>query len=384
VRITLLTAHFFPELHPRAFRCSELANEFIKRGHNVTVVNLGTVESYNYKLHYAETGVKVINYHFYLRKVHQSSVKSISFISRGMGYIVEYLLAGKLFYQGTKIAKYFVNETKSDMIISISTPFMNHLAIALAYRFKRQNRTMLIADSGDPFSRSTQRRHAPYFNIVERLVYRSYHYLSVPSKYSIGAYRNFISERRIKIIPQGFNFDKVKLNDINKQPYPVFAYAGVFYNDIRNPTFLFDQLAQIKGKYKFKIYLRSLDPNIKALIAPYQDLLGENLEVFHGLERDDLIRKLSEVDFLVNLDNLSQHQIPSKLIDYALTKRPIFSCSSESFQSDNFESFLTGDYKNALKIDISKNNIKSVVTSFLTLFEKKYEWQFNNNCGGDV
>ncbi len=61
MKIHILTGHFTPQLHPRAFRASELAIEFVKRGHKVTVTNLTTVEGADYLGYTKSTGVEVRN-----------------------------------------------------------------------------------------------------------------------------------------------------------------------------------------------------------------------------------------------------------------------------------------------------------------------------------
>lgn len=39
LRIVIVTAYYYPLNVPRAFRATELAHEFARRGHQVTVIN---------------------------------------------------------------------------------------------------------------------------------------------------------------------------------------------------------------------------------------------------------------------------------------------------------------------------------------------------------
>ena len=59
MKIHILTGHFHPQLHPRALRASELAIELVKRGHEVIVTNLTTVEGADYQDYMKRTGVEV-------------------------------------------------------------------------------------------------------------------------------------------------------------------------------------------------------------------------------------------------------------------------------------------------------------------------------------
>ena len=58
MKILILTGHFFPELHPRAFRAAELANEFARRDHDVTVALLRTIAHHSYEQYTQKYNVK--------------------------------------------------------------------------------------------------------------------------------------------------------------------------------------------------------------------------------------------------------------------------------------------------------------------------------------
>ena len=64
---------------------------------------------------------------------------------------------------------------------------------------------------------------------------------------------------------------------------------------------------------------------------------------------------------------MTTNQIPSKLIDYALTKRPILEISPLLRDFHNFENFIAGDYTSQLKIDVSNYDIRTIAANFLKL-----------------
>ena len=70
------------------------------------------------------------------------------------------------------------------------------------------------------------------------------------------------------------------------------------------------------------------------------------------------------MDFLININNTSNVQSPSKLIDYTLSKRPIFSMSPHQFNSDIFNEFLSANYNQAIQIDVKNYDILNVVKQF--------------------
>ena len=73
------------------------------------------------------------------------------------------------------------------------------------------------------------------------------------------------------------------------------------------------------------------------------------------------------MDFLVNFDNNTNLQLPSKLIDYALTKRPVLNISG-NLDRESIQEFFEGNYTNQMSLnDVEKYNIKNVAAQFLAL-----------------
>ena len=88
------------------------------------------------------------------------------------------------------------------------------------------------------------------------------------------------------------------------------------------------------------------------------------------IPREELLYNLSQMDFLVNLQNNTNVQVPSKLIDYCLARRPILDISSvfSKMEKENVDAFLGGNYiKRHEMIDIEQYNIKNVGNAFLKL-----------------
>jgi len=106
-----------------------------------------------------------------------------------------------------------------------------------------------------------------------------------------------------------------------------------------------------------------------ACLKPYMRKLGDRLIINSLIPREDCIYEFSKCDFLINVENTTKNQAPSKIADYFLTKRPVYNFAPDKFNSQIFEEFLCGSYSNALKIDISKYDIKKVANAFLSLLE---------------
>jgi len=179
-----------------------------------------------------------------------------------------------------------------------------------------------------------------------------------------GYYKEF--RNKIKVIPQGFQFELPSQHGKPANEIVTFAYAGTFYKDIRNPEKFLDILAAHEGNFKFVIYTLFTE-----LISPYTEILGDRLEIRNPLKRDKLIEELKTMDFLVNIENVnSPTQIPSKLIDYAISGRPILSVNPVQPDKKMIEQFLNKDFSGELVVkNIGQYQISNVADKFIELFE---------------
>lgn len=366
MNIHILTGHFYPQLHPRAFRASELAIELVKRGHSVVVSNLTRVEGADYDEYTKNTGVRVKNLGLYSLSKEKEKFVSNSKWHHFKEACIEYFLSGDLFRKSRAIAKKIIIEEDTDAVIALSTPFMDILAIS-KYVETHGKKFVTIADSGDPFYYSKQYKKAPWFFYVEKRAYKSYDYLTIPTENAIPLYSPLIENEKIKIIPQGFRMDNLKLYKGDFEGPIRIAYAGVFYWDIRNPEFLFSYLNNVEVDYELHLFMRNKDALVEELLNKYPNV--KKRVILSSLPHDELIYELSRMHFLINIENISNTQMPSKLIDYGMTGRPILSCNSENFSKETLDGFLLGDYSGAYKVDVQKYNIINIVNQFEQLIK---------------
>ena len=367
MKIHILTAHFAPQLHPRAFRASELAIELSKRGHQIEVTNLTTIEGFDYDLYTQTTGVKVHNLGYY--KI--SSENNLEKISNSkfvhlFRFLVEYFLSGRLIIMSRSIARNLQISEDTDAVIALSTPFMNIWGLS-KYIENHGKKFVTIADSGDPFFYSQQRKHAIWFKWIEKNTYKNYDYLTIPIKNAIPAYAPLLPQNKIKIIPQGFRMDNLKLYKGDFTGPVRIAYAGVFYWDIRNPEFIFKYLNNIDIEYELYLFMRNKDTLVDDLLVKYPNL--SKRVIIKALPRNELLYELSRMHFLLNIENTMNTQMPSKVIDYGISGRPILSCNSRNFSKEKADKFMHGIYEGQLKVDIEQYNIVNVATQFEDLIK---------------
>ncbi|MDR1882729.1 MAG: glycosyltransferase [Prevotella sp.] len=365
MKIIIISVTFYPSQSPRALRTTELAFEFAHRGHEVTVyAHLG---DYDYREIEKKKGVKVKNIKTFFPMINSDGKKVGKFNNSILNKIFSKLFQFinypdiELMFRIPSIIK---KEKKPDLLISIAVPHSIHWGCAWGKKkCEKIFPDKWIADCGDPFMGNPFHKRPFYFKYLEKWFCNNTDYVTVPIE---GAKKAYFEEYRhkIKVIPQGFNFNHLKLyNGIIANEIPTFSYSGVFYKNIRDPRPFLDYLCTREDKFKFIIYTKN-----HQVIAPYLNKLGEKIEFHDYIRREQLIYELSTMDFLVNFENNSEVQIPSKLIDYAYTKRPILSIGN-NFDKSIVDEFLEGNYSKRLIVDVTPYYIENVVDKLLNLIK---------------
>ena len=89
--------------------------------------------------------------------------------------------------------------------------------------------------------------------------------------------------------------------------------------------------------------------------------------------REILLQQLANMDFLINLllEGTEKKQVPSKLIDYALSGRPILNIDPLNPDKGLITEFLRFDFTHAYQVqNIEQYNIKNVVSEFTKLVKQ--------------
>lgn len=374
-RILLVGYHFFPEQVPRSFRIYELARELAKN-YEITILIPKSDICYDKKLEKNISIVKLKPGYLFNKEKKISSnietkIKNKKIFRLKLRKIFNYFFDNRQIEYFLSVFKYLKNNLNNfDCVISIALPFCTHLG---CYLGMKNNNKKLILDYGDPFYFNITAKKAIYFKFIEKKVLDRAQYIVLPIEQAKTSFSYYKVENKINIIPQGFDLKSIKLAKYEKNKVPTFAYAGIFYSDIRNPLNFFKNLNSIKEDFKFIIYTNiesySRLQNIEE-VEKERKKLGKKIQIKGMISREKCIYEMSKMDFLINLENLNKEQSPSKLIDYAISKRPIFSFNQNNFNILIFKNFLKGIYEEEKKIDLQKYDIKTIAQKFADLIEK--------------
>ncbi|MBI2966747.1 MAG: hypothetical protein HYY40_02905 [Bacteroidetes bacterium] len=391
VNIAIVTYTFYPEINARALRVTELAREFCRRNHRVIVfipdINqyLGDIENtHGLEIVKVSPGFFLNRKERILAKSHHitgdSSNNSAlppetgkpSFSKIVKKKIVEFFYMGAFPFEFSFTCARELGKPgyRFDLLISSALPICAHLAGGMAKIRNKNLAKVMVADYGDPYS-GNDNINPPFFHKwVEKYLVNRYDYASVPRINSYYCKIPFKRQERILEIPQG-----IKISDYKRAGYvpgknPVFACAGTFYERIRNPSAFLDYLcSSFHLPFKFFMYTDFNNRDSFDLLSPYISKLEERLTVSPLIPRQELIYELSKADFLINIANKNDGPLPSKLIDYKICGRPVYSFKQEEFSPEIFNEFITGNYRNDFcrVMDIEKYKIENVAQKFLDL-----------------
>lgn len=370
-KILIISRTFYPVDSPRSFRTTELVKEFARQGHKVTLL---TVKNRKFHIPFEkEYGVTIKDLGpLKCREINTNSKNSvIHFLKRiarrGLLQLFEYPDIELMF----KVRRALKNQKGYDLLISVAVPYPIHWGVAWAQKKEQPIAQVWIADCGDPYMGLTLDSFNKmfYFKYFEKKFCRKADYISVPlEEAKKGYYPEF--RDKIRVIPQGFNFDdiEIKPDSYSKHSIPTFAYAGGFIPGGRDPRPFLDFLVKLKRDFRFIIYTRN-----DHLIKPWIDKGKGRIEIRDYIPRTQLLKVLSQMDFLVNIENESPLQMPSKLIDYYLAGRPVLSISGSSLEIPKIGRFLEGDYNGRLRYNgMDQFRIENVCRKFLDLASNLY------------
>jgi len=362
-RILIVSAGFYPKTTPRALRTTELAIELSKQGHEVTVYF--PTEGFYYKSFEEKHNLRIFDLGpIRFKEVRLKGNKTQLLIRRLIRRILQLAFEWPSIQLMFKVVKKLKIENGYDLIISIAVPYPIHWGVAFIYRRKHRIAKCWVADCGDPYMGDTTDsfRKFFYFKYVEKWFCNKADFITVPFKGAISAYYPEFHEK-IRVIPQGFSFDKLNLPVYKKtSTFPVFAYAGSFIPGIRDPREMLKFLSACDRSFKFIVYTSQ-----KEMFVPFMNTLKEKLEIRDIISHDELLKVLAGMDFLVNFDNNTKSQLPSKLIDYSIAGRPVLNITS-NFDFSILLEFMDGIYNKRMLLDSPSNyDIREIAKKFIEI-----------------
>lgn len=365
--ILIVASGFYPDQSPRSFRATELAKEFSRQGHRVTIM---VPHKENIHPFLVEYGIEYINLGKLTWKI--PNMNGLGKIGALFNKVVNRLLP--LLFEFPKIEHYFkvkrklkAEKRKYDLLISIAVPYPIHWGVAAVWKKEKSKNTapIWIADCGDPYCIQENDIYQPpfYFRWIEKWFMRKVDFITVPTETS---YRGYFPEfhSKIKVIPQGFRFEDIEKKVTLQDGIIRFGYGGSFALNRRDPKELLQFLTNMDDSIQFEFHVFT---NHSKFVKPFSKK-DQRIKLHNPTSRTELLKTLSEFQFVVNLANFGTAQTPSKLIDYAIIDKPVLEIQTGNLDREIVLQFLKGNYENKIPINHpNRYRIENVVTQFLKL-----------------
>lgn len=365
MKILIISYYYTPAISPRAFRWTTIAEYWARKGEHVEVIcsldpGLMRNEIIN-GVHIHRIGnvaVKMLRKRFKnndlvknitLKEQEKSKNKLPLFLKYIYNHTWKKIywpdFACLWYFSALKKAKYLLMTGKHDRLITVSIPFTCHM---IGLNLKKHNPDLpWIMDIGDPFyvlDATPVNNHKTYRRLnylTERKIINYTDIISVTTEALAKIYRNVFpkSNKKICVIPPLISLSKnnnIENHIFIKKEKIRLVFVGTLYKAIRSPKLLlqlFRKLLQTSLGDKLEMHFFGRIHDCTDSFELYKDLLDNKIFI-HGLVTHNIaLRAMKEADFLINIGNNTSYQLPSKMVEYMSSGKPIINFISSSNDS---------------------------------------------------
>ncbi len=346
-------------------RTTELVKGFSNLGHHVSLVTK-LVSEYHQSM-MDDFGFRIIDLgKIILPKIDLDHIRGLNLLSRGLRRALNIAIAYPEIELMFKTKRILSGLKGFDLLITVAAPHTIHWGAAWARNKENRIAKTWVADCGDPFMLNSidSFKKMFYFEYFERFWCSKADFVTIPRMdMKINYYKEY--HEKIREIPQGLDFEFVSrfIKPYRGNSVPTFAFAGSFIRDKRDPRRFLKYLLSKDIDFRFHIYSRT-----KGIVEPLVARSQGRIVLHNYVSRDDLFEILSQMDFLVNISYDVKTQLPSKLIEYYLMKRPILNLKGDKLDTKKIDRFLVGDYTGQMRRpDVEQYKIDNVCHKFLAL-----------------
>ncbi len=397
MQLLLISYYFPPAQNPRAFRWGALADHWARQGHRVEVVTASPpVERAaapdaprmhhvpemgwgRWRKHVSTSGPNELPrgkgraaamFRRGLRKLHDATWRQMYWPDAACLWL----------RPAWKTARRLAATRNFDACITVSHPFTAHL---VGLRLQREFPGLRwLTDIGDPFSFLTEtppnnfRLHAARNHAAEEHVLRHCAAVAVTCQGAADVYAERFAGCKNKLhvipplLPAQSSLPTVPLLPTTSAKRLV--YCGSLYRDLRNPERflrLFAKLRQGGGEKAYELHFFGDTRDCRDIVRAAARQSGGSVVPWGVVSRESASAAVHEADVLVNFGNTTPFQVPSKLVEYMATGKPIVHVS----QTENDASWdLLAGYLRALRItaDLSDDRAVPLLREFLATARK--------------
>lgn len=261
-----------------------------------------------------------------------------------------------------KIAHTFLKENKVDAIIATGDPF---ILFKYASRLSKKYNIPWIADYRDPWIEKSSgysltlsmKKQMDCWN--ERRFLKNVSIITIVSEYFRNLILTNLSEKKFKIIPNGFNndsIDKALTNKQNSEELTICLMGRIYkYYPVETVFAVLDSFIEKCPNTRLKLIGLSGE-NISDSLSKNHPALFKKTEVIPALENAELIQELAKCNVLLLFNTYSI--IGTKIYDYIAIKRKILLCFSDEREAIELrEKYFTSEIGSSTDQNVQANLI---------------------------
>ena len=337
-KILIVTHQYLPHVSPRTTRWKLLVDELITKGHSVSILtgmypdfdtnnlevlyfgnknNINIVSNLREKSKQITSGDSIKKlFYGVLKKVYRFFINYLAWPDYSMFWLYQ------VYKNKNNISKDY------DVIISVSLPFSSHIA---AYLINKKVKKPWIMDIGDPFSLKldapennrflysglNKRYEKKFYSIADNILFTH--------QDALDSHKKFFDIQSNKLIVANpiSNFDNELFNnalsyDYSSRPIKI-SYFGIFTQGVRSPE-SFLELVKKNNELEFSWYVNE---DSKKIIKSCD--INDDKHIFYSQVSREEAQKLmvNSTHCLLSIGNKNPNQIPSKVVEYLATGKPI-------------------------------------------------------------
>ena len=230
-----------------------------------------------------------------------------------------------------------------DLVVSYYPSFSAHFTAAALKRWTKSPGLKWIADYGDPFATSLTmppNNFALYGRLnqlAERYVGRQADMLVFTNESTAAAFHDArgCPQDKLRVIPHLVDLRRLyaggqcgqrsTYSDPSCSDTTHLLYIGSFHRGIREPDLLFDIVRRLNRNTHRQYILTIYGPTNGFDLTPAD---CPQIRYKGMIEREKALDLLREADVLVNVDNMNCAMVPSKIVEYIGTGRPLLNLTS--------------------------------------------------------
>lgn len=389
-RFLILAPYFFPYQNPRARRVLKLLEQLDKKGFKVDVVS----SSRSLKPDYLSDNIEIYPCGFNSVKEKFSSLSGIPSSNTDSSNIGSKLKSVAKDLNGVFLKSFYwpddsfvwIKKAKNqcfklfesynyDAIICFSLPYAS---LIVGEQLKDAfPKTLWINDIGDPLAFQSK-------NLINNTWLYEKRNQNTEQRVLNKANLNIVTNEGLKrIYRQKLRIQEDKLKVVgpfNQVGFPAkeqagdkafsFLYLGTFYAELRSPKrlkLMFKEILKLFPDKKPKLWIAGPIKAEEAKLFQADPNLKDHITIYPFLNKENTQSLIQKSRFLVNISNRSEHQLPSKCVDYIASCLPIINVFE--LENDVSSAYLKGhpmvfNYNSSLVKDDQTNKLKAFIDEY--------------------